>query len=358
MILRIEKKALLRALTRVSGAVGTNTNIPITDHVKIEIVGDTAHFTATDLHITVSAFETGITGEGAAALPYKMLLDTVKLLPDESLTMRATAQKAEIEASTGKYKFVASPAEDFPRFEFEAQGDALVNSALLAEAITACLPFVSNDELRPQMCGLCFKAKDGYTEVAATDAHRLAVVKLPVANINFTLPKKAAGIVRGLLNDEVTQFMYNDRQAQFAGQGWSMVTTLTEGRFPDYSAVIPKECDKVLLIDKKALTDALKRISVYSNKTTHGVVLTAGEDGVTVTAADTDMGNEAKEDFPALLWWYGGAPIRIGFNGRYALEVLAALKGEKARFQMSTPARAVTFPDEENLFLLMPIMIE
>ena len=361
MVLEIEKKALIRALTRISGAVGGI--LPICDSVKIEVDELSTRFTATDLQMTIVATEQA-QGEGAALLPFKTLFDTIRLIPDDVVRIQATDGKAIIETSTGKYRFATDDLNNFPTSNFAGDKMQRVDTAQFIGAIEKALPFTDPphmDQLRPALSGVNFAPQDDGTHVVATDAHKLSLITLPGVRLNFIMPRKMAAALKA--QGGLSEYLFvnwNDKQVSVMGGGVGtveIISTLIDARYPDYKAVIPKAHDKALIIDRAALLGALKRISVYANKQSNMVVFSAGAVGVNVRAFDNDMQTDAAEDFDATKWTYEGAPIQIGFNGKYVQEVVNAIGTDRVRIQMSTPDRAAVVIDELNLFLLMPVML-
>jgi DNA polymerase-3 subunit beta len=225
---------------------------------------------------------------------------------------------------------------------------------------------VSNDELRPAMTGVYFQLEtDGITFVG-TDAHKLVRYRrndvVSSEQTSFIVPRKALSLLKSALPSEETQvsISYNNSNAFFRFGEVDLICRLIDARYPDYNAVIPKENPNTLLISRAELLNTLKRVMIFSNKTTHQVLLRIAGSDLQVSAQDLDFSNEASERLDCE---YKGDDMEIGFNARFLLEMINAMDTEQVRFELSTPTRAgLLLPaeplDEESLLLLvMPVML-
>jgi len=238
---------------------------------------------------------------------------------------------------------------------------------VLANGINKTLFATSNDELRPIMCGVYMAlGADGITFVA-TDAHRLVRytrndVKAPVL-ASFVLPKKPLSILKGILTglEDSVQLIYNQTNAYFKFNNIELSCRLVDGKYPNYEAVIPTDNPNKLITDRITLINILKRVSIYSNKSTHLVRFKITGNELQITAEDIDYSNEASE---RLTVEYSGIDIEIGFNSKALLEMLNYIQTETIEMEMSTPNRAVLLfphnydaPEEKLLMLIMPFVI-
>ena len=216
------------------------------------------------------------------------------------------------------------------------------------------------------MTGLYFQlGKDGCNFVS-TDAHRLVSIKRSdlkhEESANFIVPRKSIGIVKNILPNDLTpaQIAYDKNNAYFDCGNIQLVCRLIDAKYPDYEAVIPTENPNVLSIAKDDLLGALKRVCIFSNKTTNQVAFNLKGSQLHITGQDLDFSNEADE---TLVCNYNGVDLEIGFNGKFLIDMLSALNCDNIRFEMSSPSRAgIVVPEQqatnENLLMLiMPIML-
>ncbi|MCC6584238.1 MAG: DNA polymerase III subunit beta, partial [Chitinophagales bacterium] len=153
---------------------------------------------------------------------------------------------------------------------------------------------------------------------------------------------------------------FNKSNAFFSFDNIQLICRLIDAKYPDYNAVIPKENPNLLSIQKDDFYSSLRRTSIFSNKTTHQVVLKMSGAELTVSAQDLDFSNEASEK---LACEYQGNPMEIGFNAKFLLEMLGALDSSDINIELSTPNRAgIIRPtekeeEEDLLMLVMPVML-
>lgn len=366
----VSSSALLKQLQVISGALSTNTVLPIIENFLFEINNGNLTVSATDLQTTMTtSLSVEAKENGKIAVPSKILLDTLKILPEQPITFTINADNFAIEmtAGDGKYKLVGENGEDFPKIpKIEQAASLMISASVLSEAISKTIFAVSTDELRPAMTGVyCQMSTENLTFVA-TDAHKLVRyrrrdAKADVTN-SFILPKKALNLLKSSLpiEDISVNVEYNNTNASFSFNNVNLICRLIDEKYPDYEAVIPVNNPNKLTIDRSQLLACLRRVSIFSNKTTHQVRLKLSGSELQISAEDMDFSNEAHE---RLSCQYEGEDIEIGFNARFIIEMLNNLNTEEVILEMSTPNRAgillpvTTDNNEDVLMLVMPVML-
>jgi DNA polymerase-3 subunit beta len=164
-----------------------------------------------------------------------------------------------------------------------------------------------------------------------------------------------------LKGDEEITLEYNESNAVFTFSDLVLVCRLIDGKYPNYEAVIPKENPNVLTIDRLQLLNSIKRVSIFSNKTTHQIKLKLAGAELSLSAEDLDFSNEANE---RLTCNYDGSDLEIGFNSRFIVEMLNNLDSDEVKLSMSEASRAgILTPvskdndNEDILMLVMPVML-
>jgi DNA polymerase-3 subunit beta len=366
----VSSSALLKQLQAISGALSTNTVLPILENFLFEINSGVLTISATDLQTTMNTtLAVEAKENGKIAVPSKILLDTLKTLADQPVIFSINDENFGIEMSAGdgKYKLSGENGEDFPKIPKVENAAALtITASTLAEAISKTLFAVSTDELRPAMTGVyCQMSSENITFVA-TDAHKLVRYRRRDAHAevtsSFILPKKALNLLKSSLptEDVSVNIEYNATNAFFSFNNINLICRLIDEKYPDYEAVIPVNNPNKLTIDRSLFLSCLRRVSIYSNKTTHQVRLKITGSELQISAEDLDFANEA---FERLSCQYEGEDMEIGFNARFLVEMLANLETEEVALEMSTPNRAgILFPvnadnNEDVLMLVMPVML-
>jgi DNA polymerase III subunit beta len=365
----VSSSDLLKQLQIANGAIGSNPVLPILEDFLFNIKDNILQIVATDLETTiVTSLEVMSDSDGSVAVPAKILLDTLKALPQQPVTFSVNDENFSIEITSayGKYRLAGENGGDFPAIS-EADGEAsiAIPAPTLAKGINKTLFATSSDELRPAMTGVYFQIETGKLTLVATDAHKL--VRYAFSDISteestsFIVPKKALNLLKNALpaGDSV-KIAYNKANAFFNFGNVRMVCRLIDARYPDYNAVIPVDNPNLCTLSRTDFQNSLKRIAIYANKTTNQVVLSINEGSVTISAQDLDFSNEATEQMACQ---YNGAPLTIGFNAKFLVEMLGVLEADEVKIELSTPSKAgilkpvEDIDGEDILMLVMPVML-
>jgi DNA polymerase-3 subunit beta len=372
----VQSPLLLRNLQTISGVLSSNSTLPILENFLFVLKDGSLVVTASDLETTMTVNipldnETlGESEEGIVAIPAKKLLESLKTFPDIPLVFSIDSENysIEISAGEGKYKLSGQNADEFPQIPvLEDTTITEVNSEIIANAISKTMFATGNDELRPVMSGIfCEFTPDDFTFVA-TDAHKLVRYKRTDAKVenssSFILPKKPLTQLKNSLQNKDTKVRieYNNRNAYFSFDNIELVCRLIEGKYPNYEAVIPKENPNRLIVDRISFLNAIRRVAIFANQSTHQVRMKMNGQEIIMTAEDIDYSNEARE---RLACTYEGEPMEIGFNSKFLQEMLNNIDNEMITIQMSQPNRAgILVPvdnenkDEDILMLVMPVML-
>ena len=365
----VSSSDLLKQLQIVSGAIGSKPVLPILEDFLFNLDKNQLTISATDLESSITT-KIDVKGDstGSVAIPAKILLDTLKGLPEQPITFNIDGGSfgIEITSAYGKYKLAGENGNDFPRIpDADGVDTVTIPSTVLDQVISKTLFATSNDDLRPAMTGVFFQVDFSNIIFVATDAHKLVRytfenIKSEVAT-SFIVPKKTLNLLKSTLSagGEV-ELSFNKANAFFTFGDVRLVCRLIDARYPDYNAVIPTDNPHLLSISRGDFLSSLKRIAIYANKTTNQVVLNIDEGSLTVSAQDLDFSNEATEQLPCS---YDGEPMSIGFNAKFLIEMLNVLDSDDVKFQLSSPTRAgILLPTdvgegEDILMLVMPVML-
>ncbi len=365
----VSSSALLKQLQQISGVINANTVLPILEDFLFEIDKNKMTVVATDLE-TVMRVQMDIEAKesGRVCIPAKILIDSLKNIADQPLTFTIDKNFGiEITSDNGKYKVMGENPDNFPK---EPAADdttsfEMISSALVT-GINKSLFAVSSDDLRPAMTGVYFELDKNFLQFVATDAHRLVRykrtdVKCPKSD-SFIVPKKPLNILKSALpdNDDTITLSYNSNHLFVTHGNTQMSCRLIDARFPDYKVVIPVDNPYKMVVTKADFQGALRRVSVFSNKSTNQVVLNITGSELQLAAQDIDFSFEGNERMKCQ---YDGEDLQIAFNARFLIEMLNAADSEEVRMELSTPTKAgIIKPmegdeNEELLMLVMPLML-
>jgi len=368
----ISSSLLLKNLQAVIGVINSNNTLPILDDFLFELKEDTLTVTTSDLETTmnVTVKPDKSEADGSVAIPAKILVDTLKTLPDipVSFSIDLGSLLIEISAGEGKYKLSGHRSEEYPRTPALEETTSLkLGSGVLAKAVNKTLFATGNDELRLVLSGVFCQLSPDDIIFVATDAHKLVRYTRTdfraQSSASFILPKKPLNLLKNILASQETEVTieYNRTNAFFAFSNLNLICRLIDGKYPNYEAVIPKDNPNHLIIDRVALLNSIKRVSIFANQSTHQVRFKITGKELLLTAEDVDFSNEARE---RLTCSYEGEDMEIGFNSKFLLEMLGNIDSDDVRLEMSGPSRAgILLPannenkDEDILMLVMPVML-
>lgn len=370
----VSSSELQKALQTVSGVISNSQSRPILENFLFEIEKDILNITASDGETTlITSLEVKSDVEGKIAVPAKIFQEFVKTYGDQPLTLSVkdaedgNGKLLEILDEKDNFAVALDHAEDYPEIpEFDAAQSVSISAGILSEALNNTLFATSNDSLRPVMTGVLFQFKEDETNFVSTDSHRLVVYKrtdlMNAEPVEFIMPKKPLAIFKSILassNEEVA-IEFNENMAKFTFGNNIWICRLIDGKYPNYSAVIPKENPNVLTINRSLLLNSIRRASIMSNKSTNQVRFKLSGNILHLHAEDTEFANKADMQIPCD---YNGEDINIGFSSKFLTEMLSVLSADDITMKMSQPNRpGIIEPvdgleDQEKLLMLsMPVI--
>lgn len=370
----VSSTELLSHLAALSRVISSKSTMPILDNFLFQLSETALTITASDLESTlITSLElANIEGEGSIAVPAKLFIDTLKEFPEQPLTFQIdeNSYSVEIFSDNGKYSITGQNAEDFPempKFDEESAATINVNHVALRKGIEKTLFATADDELRPVMNGIYIELTPNFMSFVASDAHKLVRYRRTDVKADFEssfiLPKKPAGLLKNLLPKEEfdVKIEFDNKNAFFTLSNYKLICRLVEGNYPSYNSVIPSKNPNVMVIDRLAFFNTVKRVSVFSNQASNLIKLNINENQLVVSAQDIDFSISAVE---RLGCEYEGDEMEIGFKSTFLQEILTNISTGDVQVELSDPTRAglllpVDSGDEfeDMLMLLMPMMI-
>lgn len=368
----VSSSYLLKNLSSISGVITSNPVVPILENVLFEIDNGNLLITASDLQTSIMVeLQVESKENGSVAIPAKILIDTLKNLPEQPVTFSIDESNynIEINSDNGRYKLAGENSADFPKVPEISDGYSFnLNSITLGTAIGNTIFSTSTDELRPAMTGVFLRLSSKSCTFVSTDGHRLVKyirtdIKGDEVDHDMIIPRKSLNLLKSIIpSDDKNEISieFNASNAFFSYDNISMVCRLIDERYPDYENVIPSDNSNNITVDKSEILNSLKRISIYANKTTNQVRLKVSGSEILISAEDLDFSNEANERISCD---HDGSDIEIGFNAKFLIEILSNILSDKVIFKLSQPNRAgLVLPediedDEDLTMLVMPVML-
>jgi DNA polymerase III subunit beta len=366
----VKKFDLLRELDLTQGVVERKTTIPILSHLLFEAKGNKLSITATDLELSIrTECEAKVKKEGAGTIPAKKLLDLVRLLPESEIRFKLLDNHwIQITSDRRTYKMVGMAKDNFPSVPEFPHALVKIPASILSSLIAKTAFAISMEDSRYTLNGALLILKPDTITVVATDGHRLALAETDhkfegLSNEARTLvPRKALTEIQRLAgasedNGEI-EFARDDSHLFFKIGTRLLISRILTGQFPNYEAVLPRDNNKTVALERKDLNDAVRRVSQLADQRSHAVKFSVSSEGVELSASSPEYG-EAKEQIEKD---YKGEAISIGFNGQYLLDFLGAaadgpisveLKDEQSAGQL----RPLADEQYRYRYVIMPMRI-
>ncbi|MDA8232010.1 MAG: DNA polymerase III subunit beta [Magnetospirillum sp.] len=372
MKLTIERAALLKSLAHVQSVVERRNTIPILSNVKLDGRAGTLSLNATDMDLDfIETVPADVSRPGAATAPAHTFYEIVRKLPEGSqVEIDYSAEDGQLTLRSGRSKFSLAclPVEDFPVLSGgDLPHNFTVTAAELKTLIDRTRFAISTEETRYYLNGIYLHGASGpngdVLRAAATDGHRLARVEVTMPDgaagmPGVIVPRKTVNEIRKLIDETEGEvaIALSETKIRFAFGGAVLTSKLIDGTFPDYERVIPADNDKHLEVDVKAFASAVDRVSAISTEKSRAIKLSVEKGAVTLSASSPESGSAVEEIEAA----YGAAPLEIGFNSRYLLDILGQVEGETVHFAMADAASPTVVRDAAAggaVYVLMPMRV-
>jgi len=364
----ITRQNLHSGLAAVSASIPSKTTLPVLSNILFEAQDDGVWMSGTDLDVAVRVkMPADVKEEGSLTAPGKKLQEITRELPDQPVEVATRGDQIELKCGRSHFKLHGLPAEEFPSLaEIHFDEGWQIKGVDLHRLIHHTSFAVSTEESRPILNGVLWELRDGAMRMVATNGHRLArmgvaAVASAAPSADFIVPPGALQQVQRLFKDDDELLVARDgNHLGFQSGSHEVFTRLIEGTYPNYEQVIPRDNDKVAIVDKRSLESAVKRMAVVASDQTHRIRLKFESGRVHLNVLTPDLG----EGHDELELDYDGEELEIGFNANYLLEVLRYMPTESVRVTFKAPERATTIEpvaegDEalDYLCLVMPLRL-
>ncbi len=309
-----------------------------------------------------SSLEAQVEGEGSVVVPGRLLVDLVRLLPENEVTFEHRAEENVLHVTCGPSSATLNTyaAEDFPRLpDLDAVGTFTVDRNSFLDTVSRVARSASRDESRPVLTGILVRFEAGKLVMAATDSYRLSVKETALEgdtpDLEAIIPARALGELARIAQDgDTVELGVHENQVVFAtGDAW-LTSRRIDGQFPNYKQLLPEGFEHEVTLPRGEILDVVRRVGVMVQRTSP-IQLRFAEGELTVFARTQDVG-EAKESVPVQ---FSGDPLEIGFNADFLREGIESIAADEIQLRLISPLRpAVIEGDEDDpTYLIMPIRL-
>ncbi len=366
-MIKAKRDEILGPLAAVSGIIERRHTLPILSNVLLDGDGDVVSFLATDIEIQITA-RTALPFAGEAralTVGARKLLDILRALPDGSeVTLQQQDKRLVVKAGRSRFTLQTLPAEDFPRLA--KPGGQTARFSLSQKALRRLLGLVqyamAQQDIRYYLNGLLTVVEEGQLKLVATDGHRLAFASVALGGElprqEVIVPRKTVLELTKLLadSDDQVSIELSATQASFAFGNVQLVSKLIDGKFPDYTRVIPTQHKNRLQVAREPLRQALLRAAILSNEKFRGVRWVLADGALKIVSSNAEQ-EEAHEELEVN---YAGDALDIGFNVNYLLDVLNNVAGSEieCEFGDASSSALISYAAEKDFkYVVMPMRI-
>jgi DNA polymerase-3 subunit beta len=366
MNIKIDRELLLEPLGNVSGIVEKRHALPILSNLLLESNQGKLKFTATDLEMQISThIKTDLSDDFQITVSAKKLFDITRALPEQSkIDIQIEENKVMVKAKKSRFNLQTLPSQDYPVMKKDENDTVELNipqkdfKSLLKQVDFS----MAQQDIRYYLNGLLVEVKENNINIVGTDGHRLSFtslkLKAPSQDSQAIVPRKTIVELVKLLKDtdDPLEISFSGNQVHFKFNDIDMITKIIDGKFPDYSRVIPEGHVNAFNINRALLLDSMLRASILSNDKYRGIRMVVEENNLKLVSNNSEQ-EQAEEELEVE---YKGDKIDIGFNVTYLIDVLTNIQSEQLTiaFKDSASSCLVTIPnDEKYKYVVMPMRI-
>ncbi|MFV0506938.1 MAG: DNA polymerase III subunit beta [Bacteroidales bacterium] len=382
----VSSAELFKGISATSRVIASKSPVPILNNCLLEVSKDCIKIVASDIETTIitEIKPDEVMSTGTIAVGYKLLGDILKEIPDQPIEIiksdktdenetNGTSHFIDIISTTGKYSTPVFDGDDFPaipELDNESKITFKVNPEILLCGIATALPATANDELRPMLNGIFFELKEDEINFVATDSSSLVRYSNKNFNIDeeasFIMQKKGGAILKSLLSKQEDDVIieFDKKFIKITLENTQIISLRVEGNYPNYRSVLPNTILNTIIIDRLEMVNALRRVSLFTDKGNGLVVLDITETEMVIMGQDIEFQTSGQETVSCEFSSTDGmTSLRLCFRADFLVELLSSLSGESVQIKNSSiSAGSLIQPleeeeGEETLMLLMPLKI-
>jgi DNA polymerase-3 subunit beta len=354
MKIRAQKQIIESILINLQPFLEKKDATQITSHILFHTQNDQCIIKATDSEIGLQIITNNITieAEGSFTANGKKLLDIVRILKEDEITLELLEDILIIKQKNSKFKLPTFDANTYPKFPtIENKPQISIDSLTLIQNLKKISPAIDTNNPKFELNGALINIKNNSTDLVGTDTRRLAIASIPSANneeLSLIVPKKAILEIQKLFLDQIDIF-FDETNLIIKNNNYFFYTRLINGKFPDYQRIIPTSTKYQITLPKKEMIDAIKMITTISQE----IKLTLKYDSIIFNSLSADN-VEAKTEVSIFTGLE--EKFELSFNSKYLLDFISQTNKDNFIIEVNEPSLPFVVKDDNFITIIMPIV--
>jgi len=368
--INVSKEDFLPALNSLQSITGKKGTMAVLSNVLINTQDNFIELIATDLEVGIKRnVAAEIISPGAITLPSKILYEIVKESGSDNLKLEEKEKNwARIKAGSSMYNLAGTASEEYPDFpEYKEEKLVSLPSELLKELIDKTIFSVAQErESNYTLTGILLEKEKNFLRMVSSDGHRLSIMERELdkegndiaLEKNTIIPRKGVSEIKKISEGNKNIFLGADKKQLVVKTNNSLlIIRLMNGEFPDYRSILNViEKKKHIEIERSGFLESLKRTNLFTEDTFNAIQLSVDENKLILSSQNMDFGN-AKDEMKIN---YSGEPLDLGFNCRYFIDTLQAMKSEMIKAYINSDQSPCLIEGDEDpgfISIIMPMKI-
>jgi DNA polymerase III subunit beta len=366
MKVTVSKDELQEKLSNIQNIVEKRNTMPILSHFLLEAGKNGSFITATDLETALrEPLALKVEKEGKICVPARKMFEIVREVDGDLSLESIDEQWLRIKIGASNFRLACLSSKEFPAWPgMEDMEEISLEARTMAGLIEKTVFAAGDSDTRYTLNGLLFHiTADNRLSMVGTDGHRLAAMAKPIEGKlseekKMIVPKKAAVELRKILEKREgnVRMVLSKNHVLFSVGDIQFLTRLIEGTYPNYEQVIPAANEKRIVIERGPFAKALRRVSLMAKDKTNAVKMDLGDNKLTVTTSNPDMGEATDE----INIEYAGEKTALGLNARYLLDIIEVMSSNRVIMEFQGALNPVLIKDEQDAeyrCVIMPMRI-
>ena len=362
----INRDTFLPALNNLNGVVETRPTLAILANVLVNVSSGQLRLTTTDMEVELSETISGDFGEsGEITVPARKLLDICRTLSEGAeVTLAVEDERVNVSSGRSRFSLLSLPAQEFPLVD---PGEADISFTLPQKRFKSLLDrtafAMARQDVRYYLNGVLLEAQNDRLRAVATDGHRLALCDVDVAipteeTRQLIIPRKGVQELVRLAGETEAdmEVVMSRNHVRIVLEDLVFTSKLIDGKYPDYSRVIPEISANPVMAQRETLKKSLSRASILSSDKYRGVKISLEPDKLRSLVHNPEQ-EQAEDEIDVE---YSGESLEVGFNVSYLLDAVSIIETDKVRLSVSSPkSGCLVLPEEggECKYIVMPLLL-